>query len=81
MRFKGKIDFEKAIKGHPSVYLPIIHFSLLVFSPPVAEYITNKGFDMFAKTDYSFMGSVFEILAMLFKYKAPFTLDQFFSHE
>lgn len=69
----------RAVKGHPSVYLPIIHFSLLAFSKPVAQYIQDKGFELFAQNDYSFVKSIYDILNMLFKYKPPFSIDQFFS--
>lgn len=65
----------RTFKGHPSVFLPIIHFSLLVYSKPVAQYINDKGFELFAQNDYSFVASIYEILNMLFKYKSPFSID------
>lgn len=67
--------FFRAAKGHPSVYLPIIHFTLLIFSKPVSQYINDKGFELFAQNDYAFMSNVYEILNMLFKYKPPFSID------
>ena len=48
MRYKGSIDVDKALKGHPSVFLPIIHFALLIYSKPVADYIATQGFELFA---------------------------------
>lgn len=65
----------RATKGHPSFYLPIIHFSLLLFSKPVAEFISEQGFDLFSQNDYTFINSVYEILNLLFKYKPPFQID------
>lgn len=65
----------RAFKGHPSVLLPIIHFTILMYSKPVAQYINDKGFELFAQNDYSFVTSVFEILSMLFKYKPFFSID------
>ena len=79
MRYKGTIDIEKALKGHPSVFLPIIHFSLLIYSKPVAEFINDQGFDLFAQNDYTFVSCTYEILNMLFKYKPSFTIEQFFT--
>ena len=79
MRYKGTLDVDKALKGHPSFFLPIIHFSVLVFSKPVAKYIQDKGFDLFAQNDFKFMASIFEILHMLFKYRPSFKIEQFFS--
>lgn len=37
----------RALKGHPSVLLPIIDFCLLRYSKPVATYINDKGFELF----------------------------------
>lgn len=56
MRYKSSLDLDKylspfylfrALKGHPSFFLPIIHFSLLLYSKPVANYINEQGFDLY----------------------------------
>ena len=69
----------RAMKGHPSVFLPIIHFSLLIFSKPVSQFINDQGFELFAQNDYTFVSSVYQIMNLLFKYKPPFLIDQFFA--
>ncbi len=79
MRYKGTIDLEKALKGHSSVFLPIIHFSLLIYSKPVAQFINDQGFELFGQNDYQFINSGYEILNLLFKYKPSFNIDQFFA--
>jgi len=70
----GFYDY-RALKGHSSIYLPVIHFSLLVYSKPLAAYIKEKGFDLFAQNDYAFLMSIFEVLSVLFKYQPPFSID------
>lgn len=49
-------------EGLPPVFLPIIHHSLLEFSPQVAAFISENGFDLFAKNDYRFMESAYKLL-------------------
>ncbi len=80
MRYKGSIDVDKALKGHPSVFLPVIHFSLLIYSKPVSDFIADQGFDLFAQNDFTFVSCTYEILNMLFKYRPSFTLEQFFAN-
>ena len=54
--------------GNASVYLPVVHFALLIYSQPVADFIRDSGYDLEAKNDYAFMKNVFTMLANLFDY-------------
>ena len=53
--------------GNASVYLPVVHFTLLIYSQLVADYIKENGFDLEAKNDYDFMKNVMTMLASLFE--------------
>ena len=65
--------------GNASVYLPVIHFTLLIYSQPVADFIKESGFDLEAKNDYSFMKNVLTMLASLFEFAPPFKIEEFFA--
>ena len=67
------------LQGQPFTFLPFIHHALLVFSPDVAEYVTENGFDLYAKSDYRFIESVYKLLIIHFNYKATITIQQFFA--
>lgn len=64
--------------GAPFAFLPLIHHCLLVFSPQVAEFITNNGFDLYSKNDMRFMESCFKMLVLHFNYKPALSIKQFF---
>ena len=65
--------------GNASVYLPVVHFTLLIYSPQVAEYIKENGYDLEAKNDYAFMKNVLNMLASLFEFQPQFKIEEFFA--
>ena len=65
--------------GNASVYLPVVHFALLIYSQPVAEFIRDSGYDLEAKNDYAFMKNVFTMLTNLFDYSPNFKIEEFFA--
>ena len=66
--------------GTPEIYLPIIHHTLFIFSPLVAKFLSDKNYDMYAKSDLDFINTVFVCLIKLFNYKPLLNTNQFFSH-
>lgn len=69
---------ELLMQGQPFVFLPFVHHALLGYSPEVAAYVAEHGFDLYAKTDYRFMESVYKLLVTQFDYKASLNIQQFF---
>ena len=65
-------------EGLPPVFLPLIHYSLLEYSAPVAHFINESGFDLLAKNDLRFIESVYKLLLTSFSYKPSITVQQFF---
>ncbi len=45
----------------------------------MAQYVNDRGFDLFAKNDYTFVNSIYDILHLLFKYTPPVSVDSFFA--
>lgn len=77
IRYEVNLNFEQLIKGDPKIYLPMIHYILIDYSPEMARIIVDNGFDLFAKKDLPFMKSVFSLLLKLFRYKAAISVEQF----
>lgn len=74
----GAMHLEDFHEGLPPAFLPIIHHCLLEYSPSVAQFITESGFDLLAKNDYRFIESTYKLLLNQFTYKPAITIQQFF---
>ena len=86
MRYAKLTDLDKKSEHGPTVtelmmqgqafsYLPFIHHALLAFSSEIAAFVTENGFDLYAKNDYRFMESVIKLLLTQFNYKASITIQ------
>lgn len=61
------------------MYLPIIHYSILVYSKLVSKFIEQKGYILYAKNDFTFMEAVLDMMEVHFNLKPKITIQQFFS--
>ncbi|KAF1332745.1 Endoplasmic reticulum-golgi intermediate compartment protein, partial [Globisporangium splendens] len=59
--------------------LRILHFALLDFSRVVAQFILDKGYDLYGKTDARFIDSAFRLMRDEFKYFPSLNSTQFLS--
>ncbi len=66
------------LSGSSSFYLPIVHYSLLVYSKLVSSFLEKNNHILFAKSDFQFMEEVFAIMEKHAGYKAPLNVNQFF---
>ena len=70
----------RVLAGNASVYLPAIHYILLIYSPAVAEFIQESGFNnLVAQNDYAFMKNVLSVLGKIFDLHPPFKIEEFFA--
>ena len=67
------------LEGVPLAFLPLIHHCLLGYSTPVADFVRDNKFDLFAKSDYRFVESVYKLLVDVFHFKPAISVQQFFS--
>jgi len=80
MKYKAHVSSEKVFQGNASVYLPAIHFLLLIYSEKVADYIRENGYtNLVAQNDYAFMMNVLGVLDRIFDLKPPFKIEEFFA--
>lgn len=47
--------------GDPSAFLPLIHYTLLVYSHPFSVDLTERGYELYAKSDLRFMEGVYKV--------------------
>ena len=52
---------------------------MLAFSTPVADFVRDNKFDLYAKSDYRFVESVYKLLVDAFNYRPSISVHQFFS--
>ena len=62
-------------EGVPLAFLPLIHHSLLVYSTQIADFVRESKFDLFAKSDYRFIESVYKLLVDQFNYKPAISVQ------
>lgn len=80
MSYKAHVSTEKVMSGNASVYLPAIHYILLIYSQRVAEYIKEKNpNNLVAQNDYAFMKNVYSVINKLFDLTPPFKIEEFFA--
>ena len=80
MKFQQRVETDLVLAGNASVYLPAIHFVLLIYSQHVAFFIKENGFaNLVAQNDYAFMKNVFNVLAKIFDFQPPFKIEEFFA--
>jgi len=70
----GPTVTELMMQGQAFAFLPFIHHALLTYSSEIATFVTENGFDLYAKNDYRFMESVIKLLISQFSYKASITI-------
>jgi hypothetical protein len=79
MSYSPPIDLQKMQQGHPSDLLPILHFSLLLYSKPLYGYLKSKGYDLFSKTDLRFLEAAWKIARQEFAYQPQVDTGQMFN--
>jgi len=78
IKYPHQVNQAEAYEGLPKVFLPILNYAFLSYSSQVAQFINEKGFELFPKNDFKFMKSAFKLLLDHFNYKSPLNIEQFF---
>ena len=63
--------------GETTVFLPMLHHTLLLYSQNIANEIMQKGYRLLSCTDQRFVESVFKLVRREFKQKPVLTVTQF----
>ena len=79
IKYPSQVSF-KLSNGNPKIYLPIIHFCSFNFSSLAAKFLSDKNYNMYAKSGLDFINTAFKCLIILFNYKPDINTNQFFSN-
>uniref|UniRef100_A0A671UWR2 Centrosomal protein of 44 kDa n=1 Tax=Sparus aurata TaxID=8175 RepID=A0A671UWR2_SPAAU len=77
IKYPGYVDYNGLSTGDASAFLPILSFTLISFSPPLAEQLTVTGLELTCKTDLRFTDTLYKVLRDVFNYKPILTKQQF----
>lgn len=78
IRYPAEFDMSEAAKGEPAVFLPVIHHILLGNSDLLQRHLAESGIDLYVKSDRQFIGAVYKLLILVFRYKPVLSQTQFF---
>ncbi|XP_071086841.1 uncharacterized protein [Haliotis cracherodii] len=79
MKYPESVDIKGLTQGDAKAFMPILHHGFTSYSTKLAEEIAAKDIVLFAKSDATFIDSIYKILRDMFSYKPLVTKDQFFS--
>ena len=68
-KYPGPLDTRAWKKGNPADLLPLMHYALLGYSKWVHDYLVEKGYDLFSKTDIRFVETIQKIMREEFDYQ------------
>ena len=74
-----RLDITALASGVPQAFLPILHFAFLDYSYALANYLAERDYELYAKTDLRFIAVVYRILRDEFSFKPQLTKEQFLS--
>ena len=76
-RYGAPISWELLLMGETTVFLPILHHTLLLYSQEIASEIMKKGYRLYSCTDQRFVESIFKLVRREFQQKPVLTVEQF----
>lgn len=79
VQYTQPLDVAKLSVGDPVAILPLLHYILLDFSPFVARFLAQRGYDLYGKKDVRFLETIYRILRDEFQHRPVLTKAQFFT--
>jgi hypothetical protein len=73
----GPLDLDALASGDPAGYLPLLHFAVLRLSKLVARWVTELGYELYAKSDARFVEGVFRLMRTELNFRHSLTPKQF----
>jgi centrosomal protein CEP44 len=74
-----QLDSPGLMAGRPTAVLPVLHYTFLGFSALFAKFLSEKGYELHAKSDLRFLESAYRVLREHLSYSPALTTSQFFS--
>lgn len=78
MKYSSLWNQPQVLSGAPEMYLRLVHFLFLEYSPEIRSWLVSKGYTLLTATDLVFVQQVFKIMQTEFGYRPKLTVDNFF---
>lgn len=78
MKYASIWNENSIAKGDPAMYLRLLNFFFLEYSPAVKVWLIEKGYPLQTATDLVFVQQVFKIMQTEFDYRAKISVENFF---
>jgi hypothetical protein len=79
LRFPIKDFMEEGVRcGKPIALLPILHYVFLQYSGKFVDFLREKRYELYAKSDLRFVEEIYKVLRKELNYRPTLSTTQFF---
>ena len=78
MRYASLWNEKSILAGDPSMYLRLLHFFFIEYSPYIKTWIVENGYTLQTATDLSFMQQIYKLLSNSMEMSPKITVENFF---
>jgi hypothetical protein len=78
MKYSNYWNEAEVLSGDPVMYLRLMHFFVLEYSPEFRKWIVDQGYTLQTSTDMSFIEQTFRMLQRHHDYRPKITVANFF---
>jgi hypothetical protein len=78
MRYASYWNESEILTGNPVMYLRLLHFLFLEYSPELKKTIIDKGYTLQTATDLSFVEQILRLLQLEYSYRSKIQAASFF---
>jgi hypothetical protein len=81
MRYASYWNEAEVLAGNPVMYLRLLHFFFLEYSPELKKNIIDNGYTLQTATDLSFVEQIMRMLQLDYNYRSKLPVANFFKQK
>jgi len=74
-----ELDIQGLLRGRPGALLPVLHYIFVSYSAFFCKFVSEKGFELRAKSDLRFLEAVYRVVREHLSYSPVLSTSQFFT--
>lgn len=78
MKYASIWNEKSIMSGDPGMYLRLLHFIFIEYSPQVKNWLVESGYTLQTATDLAFVQQIYKLLQNSMNYRPKITVDNFF---
>lgn len=78
MKYASLWNEKSIMSGDPGMYLRLLHFIFIEYSPQVKNWLIESGYTLQTATDLAFVQQIYKLLQNSMNYRPKITVDNFF---